>query len=496
VEHGQPANSGIEDADRPCVHPAIVSPGYAVQPMRGVLALISAIAAIGGSGSSRAASPIELTLAMDDGAQIACAFNTSPGPAPAIMLFHGLGGKHQDLAPVADAFRGAGYATLACDARGHGTSGGLADIDGPRTIADIREEFAWLAGRPGVEGNHVGAWGISLGGGAVWRSLVGGIPFAAVETVETWTDLFQALAPQHLAKSGAVYGFLNSLPASRTDPSVLAIKSDALSSSNLARVKTNFADPRSSRSALGSITTPALVFQGRRDFAFGLEQGIELYQGLAGPKRLYIGDFGHQPSTFPGPDIAPMTAEAIDWFDHYLRGRANGIETRKPVELAPDPFREAQNVSYPGLPPTRTASFGGCGRKTIDGSGKVVRTIGRAHAKLETFGSATVRVKLKTGRGWTHVIAVLTARTPNGSTILVSDGGVPTNAGRRTATIRLLSDATLIPRGSRLALTLAGSSTAQSAGNLLYLGTVPASAKITIGCASVGIPVLRGPISG
>ena len=78
---------------------------------------------------------------------------------------------------------------------------------------------------------------MSLGGGAVLRSLVEGVPWAAVETVETWTDLFSALAPQNLSKSGAIFQFLSSVPPDRLDPSVLAIGDDALASKNLAALR-------------------------------------------------------------------------------------------------------------------------------------------------------------------------------------------------------------------------------------------------------------------
>ncbi len=446
----------------------------------------------------------EITLTMDDGVQIACSYGLPPtadptiapeNGLPAVMLFHGLGGKHQDLAPIQQTFAGAGYATLACDARGHGASGGLADIDGPRTVADVRQEFSWLASQPAIDAKHIGGWGISLGGGAVWNSLVAGVLFGAVETVETWTDLFQALAPQNLSKSGAVYLFLKSLPDSRLDPSVKAVEADALASTDLPAVHA-FTDARSSRSALGTIKTPALIFQGRRDFAFGLEQGEELYRGLAGPKRLYIGDFGHAPSTFPGPDIALVAAEGVDWFDRYLRASANGIDTRKPVELAPDPFREAQNVSYAGVPATRTAHFAARGHSSIDGGGRVVRSLGKAKAKLETFGSGIVRVPVTLGAGWTHLVAVLTAQAPDGSTTLIADGGVPTTRGRRMLSIRLLADATTITRGSRLTLILGGTSLTQSPANQLYIASVPSSARITIGRVSLSLPVLQHPISG
>jgi predicted acyl esterase len=464
--------------------------------LRGLVALVSAISAIGSAPSAHTTALSDVTLTMDDGVQLACSANASGSqPAPGIILFHGLGGRHEDLAPIANAFAAAGYATLACDARGHGRSGGQTDIDGPRTIADVRTEYQWLATRPGVESARIGAWGISLGGGAVWRSLIDGVPFAAVETVETWTDLYQALAPQDLTKSGAVYGFLNSVPQSRLDPSILALRADALASRNLRELR-RFAGARSSRTALDGIHVPALIFQGRRDFAFGLEQGLELYAGLGGPKHLYIGDFGHFPSSFPGPDIAPVTAEAIGWFDRYLKGTPNGVDRRNPVELARDPYREAPPASYAGLPPTRTLRFRAAGRKTFGGSGKVVRALGVAKTNLESFGAGVVRVSIAPQIGWSHLIAVLTARTPAGRNVLVSEGGVPTARRMRTVAIRLVADATFVPRGSRLSLTLAGSSAAQSADNPLYLSAVPSNARIAIGRATLRLPVLRRTISG
>ena len=104
------------------------------------------------------------------------------------------------------------YAILTFDARGHGESGGLVGIDGPREIADTRAVHDWLAARPDISDAKIGAWGISYGGGAVFNSLVAGVPWAAVATVETWTDLYSALMPQGLVKSGLVAGLAGSIP--------------------------------------------------------------------------------------------------------------------------------------------------------------------------------------------------------------------------------------------------------------------------------------------
>jgi len=259
--------------------------------------LCASVVALAASGRASAMGRQDVTLQMDDGVRLAATLYepAGPPPYPAVVLFHGLGGKRQNLDFIAQKWADT-FAVLSFDARGHGASGGLVSIDGPREIADTRAVYNWLAARSEIDDHAIGAWGISLGGGAVLRSLVEGVPWAGVEAVQTWTDLFGALAPQNLAKSGAVYQFLNSVPQARLDPSVLAIKDDALASRNLAAVR-QFAAQRSSRSLLSQVTTPVYLFQGRRDFAFDIAQATAAYRLLKGPKQLYIGDFGHAPST-------------------------------------------------------------------------------------------------------------------------------------------------------------------------------------------------------
>jgi predicted acyl esterase len=452
-----------------------------------------------GSGFTRS----DVTVTMDDGTPLASTLYEPAGetpPAagwPAIVMFHGLGGTRASMNRLAEqSFATEGYAVFTFDARGHGASGGLFSADGPREIADVRALFADLAARPDIDERHIGAWGISLGGGAVWRSLVDGIPFAAAEMVETWTDLYSALVPQDLSKSGAVFAFLNSVPPERTSPDVLAIRQDALQSTNLDALRA-FSAQRSSRADLGRITTPVFMLQGRRDFAFGIDQATAGFRGLAGPKRLYVGDFGHSPSTFPGPDIGLVLSEGSDWFARYLKGVPNGIDTRPPVEVAPDPFDQTPAASFAGLPPTRSVTYKLAGRKaTIGSAGKVVRGLAPTKTRLETFGAPTATVGVPALRNWTHLVAVLTAVTPAGQTVVVSEGGASTTRHRRgRLTIRMVSDATVIPRGSRLRLTLAGASTAQDPQNLLYLEGVPAGARITIDEGSLTLPVLRRPIS-
>ncbi len=462
-----------------------------------MLVVFACLFALLAAGRASAFSEQELTLHMDDGATLAATLyepDSAAPPAgyPTIALLHALGGKRQDLDLLAQRLVDP-FAVLSFDARGHGESSGLVSIDGPREIADVRQVFGQLAARPEVDGAKIGAWGISLGGGAVLRSLVEGVPWAAAATAETWTDLYGALVPQNLAKSGAVVQFMNSVPQNRFDPAVLTLTSDALAARNLGALRA-WADARSSRKLLSKVTTPVFMFQGRRDFAFDIAQATAGYRLLKGPKRLYIGDFGHAPSTFPGPDFAQVASLGLKWFTRYLVGVPTTIA---PVLLAPSPWR-GRVRTYASLPATRRLTFAFPGTDRVTGSGRALRVSGRLNSKLETFGTSEVRVTAQLSGGWTRVVAVLTAKPPGRAEIVVSEGGVNTAGlgGTRQLAIRLIDDATLIPRGSRLRLFLASSSLAQNPGNLLYLNfPMPAGARVSLGPARLVLSILRSPVS-
>jgi fermentation-respiration switch protein FrsA (DUF1100 family) len=451
------------------------------------------------SGRASAFTKQDLALTMSDGARLAATLYepaAAPPPAgfPAIVMLHGVGGKRQDLDPIARSFSSNDYVVVAFDARGYGQSGGLASIDGPREIADTRAVFDWLAARPEIDRHHIGAWGISLGGGAVLRSLVQGVPWETVEVLQTWTDLYSALAPQNLAKSGAIYSFLSSATQNRLDPSVLAVADDALANRNLRSLR-SFASVRSSRRLLSSVRTPVLMFQGRRDFEFDIAQAKAGYRLLKGPKGLYVGDFGHSPSTFPGPDFVAVVGYGLDWFNRYLRGLP--VDLPFSFGLAADPWRDSVAL-YGDLPSTRRLAFRLSGRATIRSSGRIVRATAKTRRRLETFGSPKVRLRVRLSGGWSRLVAVLTARPPHGAEVVVSEGGINTAGlrGRRRLTIRMIDQATLIRRGSRLRLTLASSSLAQDPANLLYLNLpMPAAARISIREAKLVLPVLLHPVS-
>jgi predicted acyl esterase len=153
-------------------------------------------------------------------------------------------------------------------------------------------------------------------------------------------------------------------------------------------------------------------------------------------------------------------------------------------------------VTRGSLPPVRPTFVSFPGVTTFARGGKAVRTSARLRSAIEIFGAPTVQVSVGALGGWSRLVAVLTARTPGGQEIVVSAGGAPTKQGAQKLTIQLINQATLVPKGSRLTLTLASSSTAQSPSNLLYLDLPMApSARARVGTAVLKLPGLRTPVT-
>ena len=465
-----------------------------------IAATAAALAFFALSGSAAAFSKQDLTVTSFDGTPLATSLFVPDGVAPvggwpAVVLFHGLGGDRGSTGAIAQSMGlvGERYVVLTADARGHGASGGLIGIDGPNEVRDVQTLFAWLAARSDVADAKIGAWGISLGGGAVWTSLAAGVPWAAVEVVESWTNLRNALAPQGLAKSGVIAGFIGSLPPARVDPSIFAIRDAAYA--GMLEPAYSFAVPRTTIQALKGRTTPVFMMQGRRDFAFGMGQALQAYNALAGPKRLWIGLHGHAPSTFPGPDSGAMLAEGTQWFDRYLRGAVGTLDDTLPVAVAPENW-SGRPARFAAPPKPVPQVFRFVGSSSITPAGKAQRTSAPLARPLEVFGAPVVTMRADANAGWTRIVAVLSARTPAGKEIVVAGGGMPTAPGAKSYRMYLSNQATFLPKGSKLTLTIGTSSLAQNPGNLLYLdlplGPAP---RLTVGALTLSLPTLATPVS-
>src|SRR5581483_9052183 len=435
------------------------------------------------------ATPQPVTVKASDGVPLACSFvepdgTAPPGGWPAVILFHGLGGSHTDMEPLAtQVLAPAGYASLECDARGTGASGGVWGLDGPREDQDARDLFDWLAARPEVSDTQIGAFGISLGGGAVWNATAAGVPFKAIVPEITWTNLTTALAPQGVAKSALVQLLAALTPASRWDPALLA-SAETLSQGTVTSAAAAAAAARSPLAQLPSISVPTLLIQGRHDFLFDIDQAETAYRQLAGPKELYLGDLGHVPAPSPPAEQSTYLGLAVKWFDKYLKGSGGGGGG---VVLAHDPW-DGKVTAYAGLPPTSRVTVALPGSTTIGPSGKVVRSVRITGGPHETFGDSTLTVHYSGMKNWDHLVAVLSA---SGIPTAISTGACALTGASGVAQIHFMNESVRVPAGAKLTVTLAATSGTAP----VYATGVAAGATITVGRATLALSSLKRAVS-
>ncbi len=421
----------------------------------------------------------EGTLRLPDGVRIAWTLRVPEGqtPArgfPAIILEHAgtEARKSAGVVLTAEDFTQAGYATLTYDRRGNGDSTGRSDLAGKRDVADLRALRQWLGSQSGISDSAIGGWGGSVGGAVVLNAVAAGVPFAAVTVFETWTDLYEALLPQGIARSHSIEMLVLS-------PALSSFVDPAVRKSHLARLRRLLA-ARSSLAGLPSVQTPVYLFQGRDDWLFDISQATRAFARLNGPRKLYIGAFGHAPSSFPGPDFDYVSEQWHDWFDHFLKGRANGVEADPPVALARDDG--TAHVSYGSLPSTTVVSI------PLSGHGRV-RISAPLVQPLETFGTGLVDVSLTRLSNFPQLVASVLLRQPGRPfPLVVTEGAIRPRA--RTNTIQLANHSVLLPAGARIELKLGAGSGGLSGSYVPY-----GHGRASISTATLRLSVLNSPVS-
>jgi pimeloyl-ACP methyl ester carboxylesterase len=466
-----------------------------VRRTRVVLAVAAAALLCAGAVSSvraatRASGPTtqELTITASDGTKLACGLVLPGGSPPAggwpgLLLFHGLGQTHSFMETIATlAFAPAGFASLACDARGTGASGGVFGLDGPTEVQDARDLFAWLAGRNDVSNTEIGALGLSLGGAEVWNAAAAGVPFKAIVPAVTWTNLGQALAPDGVPKTGLVRELAHDVPG-RWDPALAQARDDLLGGKVTAAVNAAVA-ARSSRPKLHALTVPTLILQGRHDFLFDLDQALAAYRLLAGPKRLYLGNLGHAPATNPRLEQVAYLAEVVVWFGEYRRG---GPKLGGGVELAHDPW-DGRISLFKGRPPTRRASVNLPGTKTLSASASLTRAARLTGGPLETFGDGSVSVRYSgAAKGWTQLVATILVQ---GKATPVTEGAAHLTKPAGVLRIPLMDESVLLPRGKKVVVRLGAASK-----DGVYGAPAGQNGAITIGRVTLNLSVLKRAVS-
>ena len=270
-----------------------------------------------------------------------------------------------------------GYAGARVDIRGTGSSaGGLPDGEyGEQEQRDAEDVIAWLASQPWCSG-AVGMWGISWGGfNAIQVALRRPPALKAIIAVDASDDLFHDDVHYidgllHLDEYALMIDHLNALPPAPgfpLDEDTLARRFDSPPwlATWLGQQRDGPYWRRGSlRPDYGRLTIPAFLIGGWYD---GYRDSVpRMLAEVTAPAKMLIGPWNHTfpHNAVPGPAIE-WRADAIRWWDHWLKGVQNGIMSEPPVTVyvrdwyAPDPGL----TEIPGhwrteaaFPPERTVS--------------------------------------------------------------------------------------------------------------------------------------------
>lgn len=109
----------------------------------------------------------EVTFPTTGGLRLAATYTvpTTPGPHPAVVMFHGSDPHTRFRGNMVTFFASRGLAVLSWDKRGNGDyAGAFATANIDTLAADGEAAIRWLRARPEIDPKRVGAWGISQGG--------------------------------------------------------------------------------------------------------------------------------------------------------------------------------------------------------------------------------------------------------------------------------------------------------------------------------------------
>jgi predicted acyl esterase len=313
------------------------------------------------ASTATAVSNTDVTLTMSDGVGLAGILTqpSSPGPHPAIVFISSWGLPDFEYYDQAQQFAADGYIVLEYDPRGFYNSGGTIDVASPQDVADVSTVITWLLANTSANPSEIGVGGVSYGAGLSLLAAAEDPRIKAVASMSTWTDLDYSLYPNNtrhqestdlLAAAAELTG--------RLSPDFENILSDFYADKDVPQIL-QWGAVRSPQTYINEINTnnPAVfISNGLQDSIFAPNQLTPFYNDLTTPKYLMLQPGDH--ATAEAGGLLGLSnsvwTNVHEWFDHYLTGAANGINTQDPVQV--EPVGGSSYEGYPSLSALSTSS--------------------------------------------------------------------------------------------------------------------------------------------
>lgn len=265
-----------------------------------------------------------------DGTQLVARYYrpAAKGSYPVVLAPHGGGGTVDSEAPRAAGYAALGFVGVVWSARGHGSSGGLYDLFGPKTVQDTEDVLQWVISHraeTGADPQRAGAVGYSQGGGTV--NLIGARDhrIKVLAPGQTFAGLSESLHPNgcmKLSVDSAILGAAYTAQGARLDPTLLAPWSAYLVTGvGGTDVEAQWA-VRSPRSYLRQTTQPTLWVQAFDDPLFPVDQALTM-QSLRSRSdvRLWLSWGGHFAASSTATELAAREGAWTGWLQHGLQGK-------------------------------------------------------------------------------------------------------------------------------------------------------------------------------
>ncbi|WP_033345697.1 CocE/NonD family hydrolase [Catenuloplanes japonicus] len=310
-------------------------------------ALLVAVAlAVSPSSPASAATPVAgpqaVEIAAGDGTRLAANVIAprASGTYPLIVFIASWGLNDAEYLAQAARLATGGYVVVSYTPRGFWLSGGDIDTAGPRDVADLSTVLDWALAHTAADPSKVGVGGVSYGAGIGLIGAAFDPRIRAVTALSGWTDLVYSLYgndTRHLQST--LFLQLAAQLLGSPGPELSGVLADFFANRDVPAIKA-WGRTRSAASYLDLINVhrPAvLIANAWSDTFFPPNQLTAFYTGLTGPKRLELAPGDHAVAEAGGllglPN--PVWTSVSRWFDHHLRGVANGIDAEPPVRVRP-----------------------------------------------------------------------------------------------------------------------------------------------------------------
>jgi uncharacterized protein len=205
-----------------------------------------------------------------------------------MVIVHGAGSRKENHGDFGRACRGAGWAALAYDQRGHGAA---SDQMAPAALEDVGRMARFLAAQEGVDTRHVCVRGSSMGG------------FMAIHAAATSPALAAAVAICPAGEEQLLRGLRAGSLEMRTTPD----------SERALEAWLGEHDLREAVALMG--TKPLLLIHAEGDEEIPYEFSRELYEHAAEPRKLILMPGGHHRSAQHDAELQGL---ALRWLSRQL----------------------------------------------------------------------------------------------------------------------------------------------------------------------------------